>query len=153
MPATITSTATMATTICAAARATTRIWFDWSGTDFLQGGKGNDFLYGDAVDYQRDVLHGGLGVDFIFGGTGYDLMIGGQGDDLSQPWVANITAIQGPGVRGPPAARTASQPISPPIMVRLGCSPAAAWRQVHVDFNPEGVATAVTMTDYRERRR
>jgi len=45
----------------------------------LEGGRGNDFLYGYAGD---DRLFGGLGGDVLDGGTGHDLLDGGADSDV-----------------------------------------------------------------------
>jgi phospholipase/lecithinase/hemolysin len=45
----------------------------------LDGGSGNDFLYGSLLS---DVLIGGEGDDRLFGGDGDDYLIGGEGSDL-----------------------------------------------------------------------
>ena len=49
------------------------------GDDLLDGGFGNDRLYGDGGD---DTLNGGFGNDIMYGGHGADLLSGSDGDDL-----------------------------------------------------------------------
>jgi len=78
---------------------------EWSGTDVIFGGKGNDFLVGEGGNDQlyggddNDVLVGDWntttqssitqaqidlygGADELYGGTGIDLIFGGGGDDI-----------------------------------------------------------------------
>jgi len=45
----------------------------------IDGGPGNDRLFGGALD---DRIDGGTGADLIMGGGGNDLILGGPGDDL-----------------------------------------------------------------------
>jgi Ca2+-binding RTX toxin-like protein len=62
------------------------------GADFIDGGAGNDTLYGDAKnasaptmnasDFEDDTILGGLGKDKLFGQTGDDFLDGGKGEDL-----------------------------------------------------------------------
>jgi Ca2+-binding RTX toxin-like protein len=49
-----------------------------AGDDSIDGGLGDDALYGDEG---TDSLLGGQGDDFLDGGTGADSMVGGNGDD------------------------------------------------------------------------
>jgi Ca2+-binding RTX toxin-like protein len=49
-----------------------------AGNDLLQGGNGNDVLFGDAGS---DRLEGGNGDDILDGGAGNDTLVGGRGDD------------------------------------------------------------------------
>ncbi len=49
-----------------------------AGDDYLDGGAGNDKLYGGAGD---DLLDGGADNDLLYGETGDDELIGGDGDD------------------------------------------------------------------------
>lgn len=49
------------------------------GDDLLDGGFGNDRLYGGAG---KDTLNGGFGNDTMYGGTGDDFLNGSDGDDL-----------------------------------------------------------------------
>jgi Ca2+-binding RTX toxin-like protein len=57
------------------------------GSDIVNGGGGNDMLFGgtgnDALNGGggHDVLVGGYGEDQVIGGSGRDLLIGGQGAD------------------------------------------------------------------------
>jgi Ca2+-binding RTX toxin-like protein len=47
--------------------------------DTLEGGEGDDFLFGDD---QRDTLEGGPGTDVLRGGPSGDLLVGGPGRDV-----------------------------------------------------------------------
>ncbi|MFJ7813515.1 immunoglobulin-like domain-containing protein, partial [Pseudomonas asiatica] len=57
------------------------------GNDILNGGAGNDILFGqggdDTLDGGKgnDILIGGLGKDTLLGGEGNDILLGGKGDD------------------------------------------------------------------------
>jgi choice-of-anchor C domain-containing protein len=48
------------------------------GNDILNGGAGNDQLFGNGGD---DTLNGGAGNDSLFGGSGNDTLRGGSGND------------------------------------------------------------------------
>lgn len=54
----------------------------------INGGEGNDFLYGGNLDdvlsggAGNDLLNGGAGNDRLEGGAGRDILNGGSGDDL-----------------------------------------------------------------------
>jgi len=50
-----------------------------TGNDYLYGGYGNDYLNGESGN---DYLDGGYGNDTLYGGTGYDTMVGGYGNDV-----------------------------------------------------------------------
>ncbi|WP_180298975.1 calcium-binding protein [Snodgrassella alvi] len=50
----------------------------WKGKDILNGGDGDDKLYGDKGD---DILNGGDGNDTLNGGEGNDILNGGDGND------------------------------------------------------------------------
>ncbi len=50
-----------------------------TGDDLLEGGDGNDELYGGQGN---DVLIGGAGNDVLDGGAGDDVLVGGTGDDV-----------------------------------------------------------------------
>ncbi len=52
---------------------------DAADDNVIEGGRGPDFLYGDAGN---DVLNGGDHNDFLFGGAGDDELNGGAGADL-----------------------------------------------------------------------
>jgi Ca2+-binding RTX toxin-like protein len=52
---------------------------DASDDNMIEGGRGPDFLYGDAGD---DTLNGEDHNDFLFGGAGDDALNGGSGADL-----------------------------------------------------------------------
>ncbi len=67
--------------------------FGSGGDDFLFGGTGNDNLYGDAIagvqgdDYldggaNDDILYGNDANDTLIGGTGNDTLYGGYGSDI-----------------------------------------------------------------------
>ncbi|MBF9032483.1 type I secretion protein [Rhodobacterales bacterium HKCCE3408] len=60
------------------------------GNDTIDGGDGDDSLYGDGG---ADVISGGAGNDSIEGGTGTDVVSGGAGDDT-------IVVAQGDTVTG-----------------------------------------------------
>ncbi|KIY37638.1 hypothetical protein TZ03_26805, partial [Pseudomonas sp. 10-1B] len=49
------------------------------GKDLLNGGNGNDILFGQGGN---DTLDGGKGNDILLGGSGDDTLIGGQGNDI-----------------------------------------------------------------------
>ncbi|WP_460881274.1 VWA domain-containing protein, partial [Pseudaeromonas pectinilytica] len=49
------------------------------GNDILDGGAGNDYLFGQEGD---DQLDGGVGNDQLYGGSGSDEMTGGNGNDV-----------------------------------------------------------------------
>jgi len=55
------------------------ILYGQGGNDTLIGGDGNDILYGGAGD---DTLFGDAGDDHLYGGPGDDTLIGGAGDDV-----------------------------------------------------------------------
>ena len=61
--------------------------------DVIDGGDGNDTLYGDYVDVisgfgtlppGNDWLEGGAGNDSLYGGVGNDVLVGGTGNDFVQ---------------------------------------------------------------------
>ncbi|MCY4333899.1 MAG: Hint domain-containing protein [Litoreibacter sp.] len=58
------------------------------GNDFIDGGAGNDRLFGEEGDdfidggTGRDRIDGGTGDDTLFGGAGNDRLLGREGDDL-----------------------------------------------------------------------
>ena len=62
------------------------IFGNW-GDDLLQGGSGNDILFGNwNNDFLQggegdDELNGDWGDDFLLGGDGHDILIGSWGDD------------------------------------------------------------------------
>jgi Ca2+-binding RTX toxin-like protein len=49
-----------------------------AGNDYLYGGDANDLILGDDGD---DHVYGGSGDDLMFGGAGDDYMVGGEGED------------------------------------------------------------------------
>ncbi|WJV57188.1 Ig-like domain-containing protein [Pectobacteriaceae bacterium C111] len=49
------------------------------GNDILNGGVGNDILFGQGG---KDVLNGGMGNDILYGGSGDDILIGGSGNNI-----------------------------------------------------------------------
>src|SRR3546814_13025698 len=57
------------------------------GADTLEGGDGDDWLYGDGREQATagaggaDKLYGGDGPDHLIGGSGNDLLAGGAGAD------------------------------------------------------------------------
>jgi hypothetical protein len=64
------------------------------GNDTLIGGKGSDFLSGDAGN---DTLIGGSGHDSLSGGDGRDVLIGGNGHDQLSGGAGNDVLIGGSG--------------------------------------------------------
>src|SRR5690606_18555941 len=52
---------------------------DVTDNDYLEGGKGNDTIYGESG---MDVLSGGTGDDILYGGDQTDLVFGGDGADV-----------------------------------------------------------------------
>ena len=54
------------------------LWGDGDGNHDLSGDEGDDVLYGGIAD---DTLDGGTGHDVLTGGTGSDVMFGGAGND------------------------------------------------------------------------
>lgn len=64
------------------------------GNDTLIGGKGSDFLSGDAGN---DTLIGGNGNDSLSGGDGRDVLIGGNGHDQLSGGAGNDVLIGGSG--------------------------------------------------------
>lgn len=59
-----------------------------NAADTLNGGAGNDFLYGYGGN---DTLNGDAGADLLLGGTGNDIMDGGSGDDQLYGGLGNDT--------------------------------------------------------------
>ncbi|BAZ31323.1 hypothetical protein NIES4074_37950 [Cylindrospermum sp. NIES-4074] len=68
--------------------------------DLLDGGDGNDILFGDHVDLSagleplppgNDWLEGGAGDDALYGGVGDDVLIGGSGNDYLEGNEGNDT--------------------------------------------------------------
>src|SRR5205085_59703 len=54
-------------------------YYATAGIDTLDGGTGNDSLWGW---YGNDSLSGGVGEDTLYGDTGNDILSGGAGNDL-----------------------------------------------------------------------
>ncbi len=65
-----------------------------SGADFIDGGDGDDTLFGLAGN---DTLIGGLGQDRLDGGTGVDTLVGGQGNDVYVVDIATDVVTEGTG--------------------------------------------------------
>ena len=65
----------------------------WGG-DYIDGGAGNDSLYGY---WGNDTLIGGTGNDRIYGGAGDDLIYTGPGTDYASGEYGNDTIYCGPG--------------------------------------------------------
>ena len=139
------------------------------GNDDLQGGAGNDFLYGmvgadfiyggpgddvlssesAGADYARDTLYGGVGNDSMSGDTGFNLLVGGKGDDLISVMGGEVYGDQGPGVRQITADKDFMQTdlgndYGTPRLMTGGLGADTFW----IIPRPEGVATAVTITDF-----
>lgn len=57
-----------------------------TSNDFIDGGDGNDTVWGDYPGYApvpgKDWLEGGAGSDWLYGGGADDLLRGGSGDDV-----------------------------------------------------------------------
>ncbi len=64
------------------------------GRDWLEGGAGNDILYGEE---DSDSLWGGIGNDDLFGGNGGDLLHGDEGDDSLTGGTGNDVLFGGSG--------------------------------------------------------
>lgn len=73
--------------------------YDQAGGETLNGGAGDDVIYGNGsrfVDFHlestvgRDYLAGGAGDDSIYGGEAYQTMSGGTGDDLFSFYADNV---------------------------------------------------------------
>ncbi|SNT36920.1 M10 family metallopeptidase C-terminal domain-containing protein [Tropicimonas sediminicola] len=70
------------------AKALLDAWIEYSKSDFVVGGPGNDTVYGlgggDVIlgGAGEDVIGGGQGKDFIFGGRQKDIISGGWGQDV-----------------------------------------------------------------------
>jgi Ca2+-binding RTX toxin-like protein len=119
------------------------------GADFLLGGRGNDWLYSDAVDNQRDTLHGGPDNDALDGGTGFDLLIGGAGDDGIFGMGGEYYGDGAPGVHSRAAGNDflgthLGLDCGTPRIMTGG----AGSDRFEITASPEGVATAVTITDF-----
>ncbi|MCY2983755.1 MAG: Ig-like domain-containing protein, partial [Planctomycetota bacterium] len=67
------------------------------GNDTLNGGDGNDQLFGNGGS---DTLNGGTGNDQLFGSTGNDLLNGGAGSDLLDGGTGTDTASYSDASRG-----------------------------------------------------
>lgn len=66
------------------------------GADLLFGGSGNDVVWGDAG---IDTLYGGLGADSLVSGGGFDLFYGGDGADHVQMQHGALTGTANGGGR------------------------------------------------------
>jgi Ca2+-binding RTX toxin-like protein len=64
------------------------------GADYINGGSGNDVLYGY---WGNDTILGGDGNDRLDGGAGADRLYGGNGNDYFQGGYGNDTIYGGPG--------------------------------------------------------
>jgi len=62
--------------------------------DHLDGGEGNDFIYGGAG---TNFIDGGEGNDILFGGSGHNSLSGGEGDDILVSRGINTTMSGGEG--------------------------------------------------------
>jgi len=71
------------------------IMFGAAGATTLDGGDGNDSLYGRSAD--SDTLNGGAGNDYLDGGAGGDLMSGGSGNDTYRVDSASDTVSEAAG--------------------------------------------------------
>ena len=67
---------------------------DWAGPSQIDGGTGNDNLFGNGAD---DQLSGGLGNDDIVGGPGNDTIDGGPGNDLLEMQPGGYAVMQAAG--------------------------------------------------------
>jgi Ca2+-binding RTX toxin-like protein len=67
-----------------------------NGNDLLEGGNGDDRLYGGLGN---DILRGGAGDDRLWGGPGDDILTGGDGSDrfIFEPRI-NTNIFQQPGM-------------------------------------------------------
>lgn len=66
-----------------------------TGDNTLNGGDGDDLLFGD---YGNDTLYGGNGVDRLIGDTGNDILYGEAGDDRLEGSVGNDILYGGDGI-------------------------------------------------------
>ena len=57
-------------------------YFDDAGNDFVDGGSGDDRVYGSTFSTGNDVITGGEGDDTLDGLAGNDMVDGGPGDDV-----------------------------------------------------------------------
>jgi Ca2+-binding RTX toxin-like protein len=62
--------------------------------DPVDGGQGNDLIFGSAV---KDTIHGGVGNDVIWGKNGADKLFGDAGDDVLRGGAKNDTLSGGAG--------------------------------------------------------
>ena len=67
-----------------------------AGDDLIQGGTGNDLLFGEAGN---DTVRGGLGDAFLSGGTGDDRLVGGIGSQLLDGGAGNDDLQAGRGTQ------------------------------------------------------
>ncbi len=74
-----------------------------NGNDFIDGGMGNDTIFGmddDDTIYGgqgNDVIDGGIDDDLIYGGLGDDILMGGQGNDTVDGGQGNDSLVGGDG--------------------------------------------------------
>src|SRR4051812_3611435 len=72
------------------------------GDDHLDGGRGDDIIWGDELPtanntWQHDVLVGGPGEDFIYASHGHNVIKAGAGDDVVHAHYGHGTVDCGPG--------------------------------------------------------
>jgi len=67
------------------------IVMDWNGPSRIDGGQGDDALFGHGGD---DQLRGGAGGDQLIGGPGDDLLDGGDGNDLFENQAGGASTLE-----------------------------------------------------------
>ncbi|MCL1475273.1 calcium-binding protein [Argonema antarcticum] len=70
------------------------ILFGGNNDDYLDGSNGNDYLFGEA---DNDYLYGGNGFDYLNGGDGDDLLSGDADDDIIYGQAGNDILTGGSG--------------------------------------------------------